>query len=384
VSDPVPDLVVLSHLRWCGVWQRPQHLMSRLARLRAAAGARTWFVEEPMTGAVAAPRLEHEDRDGITRVWLVVPADGRAPGAHVGFGGDGAEDYDELVAGLLQQQGRPPAPDVWLYTPMALDIAERLEPARLVYDVMDDLASFLNAPEGLALRQRRTLAEADVVFAGGRSLHAALVAAGRADAHLFPSGVETAHYERSRALRRARSRKVAGYVGVIDERLDLRLLADLAAALPQWTIRVVGPVVKIDPSTLPQSPNLEYPGLTAYKLLPEVMAGFDVALMPFALNQATRSISPTKTLEYLAAGLPVVSTRVPDVVADYRRVVHLADDGPGFAAACREVVRHSASEREQRVRAAGVRQEWDVIAQEMAELLDQIVRDGCADGSASA
>jgi hypothetical protein len=105
-----PDLVVLSHLRWCWVWQRPQHLVSRLARRRAAAGARTWFVEEPTTGDIAAPRLEHEERDGIVRVWLVIPADGRAPDAHVGFGGDGAEKYDELLAALLAEHGRPPAP----------------------------------------------------------------------------------------------------------------------------------------------------------------------------------------------------------------------------------------------------------------------------------
>jgi glycosyltransferase involved in cell wall biosynthesis len=267
---------------------------------------------------------------------------------------------------------------------MALDIAERLEPGRLVYDVMDDLASFRNAPQGLALRQRRSLAEADVVFAGGRSLHAALVAAGRPDAHLFASGVETAHYERSRTLRRRRTRKVAGYVGVIDERVNLTLLASLAAALSDWTIRVVGPVAKIDPTELPQAPNLEYPGFMPYDQLPEVMAGFDVALLPFALNQATRSISPTKTLEYLAAGLPVVSTRVPDVVADYHSVVHLADDGPGFATACRHVVRHSLRDRDRHVRAIRARHEWDVITEEMAELLDQVARDGLADGSASA
>ena len=364
----MPDLVVLSHLRWPWVWQRPQHLVSRLAAERRAVGARTFYVEEPLTADVPAPRLGVEELDGLTRVWLEVPG-GSEPVEYLPYMAEGTDDYADLLLDLLLKEGRPASPDVWLYTPMALDIAEALSPARLVYDVMDDLASFAHAAEGLRLRQRRALAEADVVFTGGRSLDRGVRALRGAGVHLFPSGVETAHYERSRALRVARERPVAGYVGVIDERLDLDLLRDLAAALPDWTLSVVGPVVKIDPDSLPQAPNLEYPGLVPYERLPAVMAGFDVALMPFALNAATRSISPTKTLEYLAAGLPVVSTRVPDVVADYRSVVHLADDGPGFAAACREVLQHSRADRDTRLRPIQARQEWDTIAAAMARLI---------------
>ena len=366
-----PDLVVLSHLRWPWVWQRPQHLVSRLARRRAADGARTWFVEEPVTSDVDAPRLEYEERDGLTRVWLEVPLGERCAEV-VGFAATGGEHYAELLADLFARAGRPPHPDVWLYTPTALDIAEHLQPGRLAYDVMDDLASFRNAPEGLRMRQRRALAEADVVFAGGRSLHRAVVAQGRPDSHLFPSGVETAHYARSRALRNGHRGQVAGYVGVIDERMDLQLLGELAAALPDWTLRIVGPVTKIEPGALPQAPNLEYPGMAAYEQLPQVMAGLDVALMPFARNEATRSLSPTKTLEYLAAGLPVVSTRVPDVVADYTGVVHFADDAAGFAAACREVVDHVTAERDRRLRPVQARHEWDVIAERMAGILESV------------
>jgi glycosyltransferase involved in cell wall biosynthesis len=159
-------------------------------------------------------------------------------------------------------------------------------------------------------------------------------------------------------------------VGVLDERLDLDLVRGLARALPDWTIRMVGPVTKIDPAHLPQGPNIEYRGHTPYEELPGVMADFDVALMPFALNEATRSISPTKTLEYLAAGLPVVSTRVPDVVADYSGVVHLTDDAAGFAAACREVVEHSREDRDRRLRPLQERQEWDWIAAAMLALVE--------------
>ncbi len=364
-----PDLVVLSHLRWDWVWQRPQHLVSRFARARAVAGARTWFVEEPLAGDVDEPELRSELLDGITRVQLVVPRFPAQPEL-LSFDARGAEGYPELLAGLLASAGSPPRPDVLVYTPMALELSERLAPRRLVADVMDDLAAFRAAPTGLALRQRRLLAEADVVFTGGRSLHRSVSQLRSTGCHLFPSGVETAHYASSRALRRPRSTRVAGYVGVVDERMDLGLVRGLAEALPDWTVRLVGPSMKVDPASLPQAPNLEYTGQVAYEDLPRVMAELDVALMPFALNESTRSISPTKTLEYLAAGLPVVSTRVPDVVADHADVVHLADDAPGFAAACRAVVEHSRDDRDRRLRPLQQRREWDWIAATMLELLD--------------
>ncbi len=371
-----PDLVVLSHLRWPWVWQRPQHLVSRLAKDRAAHGARTWFVEEPVVADIDAPRLATEQVDGMTRVWLEMPLaaspDVRSPNYPLdrGFEDPGARDYGDLLAAAFREAGRPGSPDVWVYTPMAMDLAQDLEAGRLVYDVMDDLASFKDAPAGLVLRQRRLLADADVVFTGGPSLHRGIQRQRTDGVHLFRSGVETAHYAESRRLRTTHERPVAGYVGVVDERLDLELIGRLALDLPDWTVRIVGPIAKIRPEDLPQAPNIEYPGMASYDELPAVMAGFDVALMPFALNDATRNISPTKTLEYLAAGLPVVSTRVPDVVADYADVVHLADDGAGFAAACRKVVTDDRQTRDSRVRPLQARQEWDHIAESMTALIE--------------
>jgi len=161
---------------------------------------------------------------------------------------------------------------------------------------------------------------------------------------------------------------VAGYVGVVDERLDLRLMAGLAAALPDWDVEVVGPVTKIAEADLPSVPNLRWLGGRPYDELPSMMAGFDVALMPFARNEATRSISPTKTLEYLAAGLPVVSTRIGDVVADYGHVVALADESAGFAAECRRLHRERAGSRPD-VEAVLHRQHWDTIARSMDALM---------------
>ena len=375
-----PDLVVLSHLRWTWVWQRPQHLVSRFAAARARSGGRTWFVEEPVLADVDAPVLGAEDvGGGVTRVWLSVPRAGRGaagadpwrPTPAVGFDVAGAESYGVLLRGLLDDAGVD-GPDVLLYSPMALDLAEAVGPERLLYDVMDDLASFRGAPAGLQLRHRRALTEADVVFAGGRSLHAAASRHRSGTTLLVPSGVETGHFATSAALRQEHARPVAGYVGVVDERLDLGLIAALAERLPGWTVRIVGPVAKIDEADLPQGPRIEYAGMVAYADLPRVLAGFDVALMPFALNEATRSISPTKTLEYLAAGLPVVSTRVPDVVADHAARVVLVDDADGMATACRRALLETAEQRESRMRLVSREHEWDVIAGRMLAATDAV------------
>jgi glycosyltransferase involved in cell wall biosynthesis/beta-glucosidase/6-phospho-beta-glucosidase/beta-galactosidase len=366
-----PDLVVLSHLRWTFVWQRPQHLVRRLAEERAARGARTWFVEEPLVGEVDEPVLRQEQHGPVTRLVLVVPLRMAQP-QHRGFALPGTEDYGDRVREVLARAGRPPQPDALLYTPMALDLARELEPGRLFYDVMDDLASFRNAPKGLRMRQEELLREAGVVFTGGRSLHRSIASRRHHDVHLFASGVDVEHYAASRAQRCRREpgeRPVAGYVGVLDERLDLELLDELAEALPDWTVRLVGPTAKIEATSLPAGENIEYLGQARYEELPGIMAGFDVALMPFALNQATRSISPTKTLEYLAAGLPVVSTRVADVVADYSDVVHFADDAQGFADACRVVVEHPAAERDALLRPIEAEKSWDAIAARMSALM---------------
>ena len=355
-----PDLVVLSHLRWDWVWQRPQHLISRLAP-----GRRTWFVEQPMPADVSAPTLRHADAGPVRRVWLEVPADG----TEFEFASSNSVDYPELLIRLLGDAAV--GSDVWVYGPSALPMAEALRPRLLVYDMMDDVSAFAFGGDAMAQMQRRALRRADVVFTGGRSLYRTACGVRGADGtHLFPSGVETDHYARTRALCQPRERPVAGYVGVLDERLDLDLIADLAAKLDDWDIQLVGPVTKIDPADLPQAPNLFYPGMQPYERLPHVMAQFDVALMPFALNDATRSISPTKTLEYLAAGLPVVSTRVPDVVADWGDVVRFGDDGAQFALACTAARDDCQSTRDEQVAPRARRHEWYSIAGQMRALMN--------------
>jgi len=352
----VSELVVFSHLRWTFVWQRPQHLISRLATNR-----RTWFVEEPLPADVSEPVLRTETHGPVTRVWLEVPS----TEPHVGFGGPEAAPYEEALRALL---GDPENRIAWLYTPMAFNLAESVGHDLLVYDVMDDLASFRHADAGVRFAQRQSLRVADVVFTGGRSLQQS-VAGVRPDAHLFASGVEPEHYAVERPPRPEGAPTVGGYVGVIDERIDLGLVDGLAAALPGWEIRMVGPVAKIDPEILPRRENITYPGPKPYERLPQVLAGFDVALMPFALNESTRSISPTKTLEYLAAGLPVVSTRVPDVVADHGSVVAFADDAEGFAAECFAALGSDSAGLRARVDALLRLHHWDAIAARMETIL---------------
>jgi glycosyltransferase involved in cell wall biosynthesis len=362
-----PELVVFSHLPWTFVWQRPQHIISRLAR-----GRRTWFVEEcRVVAGIDRPRLCVQQAGPVTRVWLDVPG----PERLAGFDDPAAESYPEAVAELL---GSDPARTVWTYTPMAMPLIDRLDRSLLAYDAMDDLSAFAFASPCMRQRQRELLDQADVVFAGGRSIHAGIQGRTEAPLHLFPSGVDPEHYAQARSVRAQRpegGRPVAGYVGVIDERLDLGIVRGLAQRLPDWDIEMVGPVFKIPPQSLPQAPNIRYPGMKRYEELPAVMAGFDVALMPFALNEATRSISPTKTLEYLAAGLPVVSTRIADVVADFSGVVDLQEDADGFAAACRRVHEHSRDRRDATVRPLLAYHRWDAIAQRMQQHLDELAPD---------
>jgi glycosyltransferase involved in cell wall biosynthesis len=261
------------------------------------------------------------------------------------------------------------APLVWLYTPMMLALADAFPHAPVVYDKMDELKKFAGADQRIPKREALLLGRAEIVFAGGRSLYRSVQ--GRTK-HLrcYPSGVDVEHFATAlrvaphAVLRPYAGRPIFGYVGVIDERLDLALVDGLAAARPDATIVLVGPVTKIDERTLPRRENIVYLGKRGYDELPALLAGFDVALMPFALNEHTENISPTKTLEYLAAGCPVVSTAVPDVVADHADVVRIGGDLPSFveevaAAEHRDLERHVRAEA--KLRAAT----WDGIVAAM-------------------
>jgi len=359
------DLLCFSHLRWNFVFQRPNHLMSR-----AAATRRVLFIEEPIYGTGQPHVTTSEAQPNL----LVL-----TPHLPQGLTGLGAITAQRTVLERMYTELRVSDPLVWLYTPMALDLTEQLSPSAVIYDCMDELSGFHGAPAALQLLEARLLARADLVFTGGASLCRAKRRR-RRDAHLFPSSVDLHHFQaaRSKVDEPADQRELPGprlgFFGVIDERMDLELIANVARQRPDWSIVLVGPVVKIDPASLPRLPNIHYLGQKTYDELPRYLAGWDVAIMPFAMNDATRFISPTKTLEYLAGGKPVVSTPIADVVSPYgeQGLVAIARDADEFVAAAARILAGERPERE-RVDAFLARNSWDQTWQAMASLIEDAV-----------
>jgi UDP-galactopyranose mutase len=326
-------LICFSHLRWNFVFQRPQHLMSRFAR-----SMRVIFWEEPvLVEALGAAQLAVEicPASGVEVVVPQLPAQA-----------DRSTDAATLRQ-LLDTLALDPAGPLmrWYYTPMMLPFSDGLRADCTVYDCMDELANFKHAPAELLTLEQRLIERADLVFTGGYSLYEA-----KRDrhprVHAFPSSVDVAHFAAARHAgtdpddQAMLSRPRLGYYGVVDERMDLDLLEGLAHARPDWSIVILGPVVKISEADLPRRPNLHFLGGKSYDELPAYLRGWDIALMPFAINDATRFISPTKTPEYLAGGRPVVSTPIRDVIRHYGEVtaVKIAADLPGFVAACEEAL----------------------------------------------
>jgi UDP-galactopyranose mutase len=365
-----PPILVYSHLRWASVFQRPQQLMSRLARERDVV-----FVEEPLS-TNGRPAWELE-----SPVPRLVVARAHVPAANaIAFGGPHVVGLSGMLRRLLRRLRIGPHV-AWLYTPMALPLARTLGPELIAYDCMDELAAFDGAPPELPGLEAELLRAADVVFTGGPSLYRAKRER-HPFVHCFPSSVDAAHFARARAPlpeappQRGLPRPRLGFYGVLDERLDRDLLDAVACARPDWQLVVAGPVAKIAPESLPRRPNVHYPGPVAYADLPAYLAGWDVCLLPFARNAATRFISPTKTLEYMAAEKPIVTTPIRDVVEPYADVVYAGEGPAAFVAACERALGASAAERE--ARAARMREivagtSWDRTAAAMAR---ELVRAG--------
>lgn len=328
-EENIPVLVCFSHLRWRFVYQRPQHLMSRAARTY-----RVIFVEEPIATERAMPWLELcDDKSGVE---VLIP---RLPDRYLADEEARNDAQRTLLSHSLRNLplGRFIA---WYYTPMSLPYSDHLEPSLTVYDCMDELSAFKQAPPELVERERRLIEKADLVFTGGLSLYDAKRQL-HSRVYPMPSSVDIEHFSTAREpLPEPQDQaEIAhprlGFHGVIDERLDLALLDEVARQRPNWQFVLVGPVAKIDEDSLPERANIHYLGGKPYDELPDYLAGWDVALMPFALNESTRFISPTKTPEYLAGGRPVVSTPITDVVRTYgdTGIVRIARNAPEFIAA---------------------------------------------------
>ncbi len=368
-QPPPPDIVCLSHLRWDFVFQRPQHLMTRLG-----ADHRIFFVEEPRFED-GPEHLEVRQVEAGVRVAVPVVASWRR------------QDSSQLVPvqrALLDRlfHGERIRDYVlWFYTPMALPLCRRLAPLAVVYDCMDELSGFAGAPAALGALEAELLERADVVMTGGRSLYEAKRTR-HANVHAFPSSVDVAHFVKARSRQADPPDQASiptprlGFAGVIDERMDLALVEDVARRRPDWHLVMLGPVAKIDPASLPRSPNIHWLGMKAYADLPRYFAGWQVGLLPFARNAATRYISPTKTPEYLAAGLAVVSTSIRDVVTPYgdRGLAHIADYAAGFVAAVEAALREDAAMRQPAADAFLGQGSWDQTTRRMRALMLEAAR----------
>ena len=329
-----PTLLCFSHLRWDFVFQRPQHLMSRFADEMTVV-----YWEEPMEiGPKETPMLRVRTADDFPNVRIVVP--------HLPQGLD--EDQrtaalkrllDAYSAGL----GRPIV--AWYYTPMMLPFSRDLDASVVVFDAMDELSKFKFAPQNLLDLEQELIDRADLVFTGGSSLYEAKKDR-HASVHLFPSSVDRTHFAKARATQfdpadqEELPRPRLGFYGVIDERFDIDLLDKVAEMRPDWSFVMVGPVVKISEEDLPKRRNIYYLGGKKYEQLPAYLSGWDVAIMPFAMNESTQFISPTKTPEYLAGGKPVVSAPIKDVVRHYGHLqgVGIASTPEEFVAECERML----------------------------------------------
>jgi glycosyltransferase involved in cell wall biosynthesis len=361
------DLVCFSHLRWDWVYQRPQHLLKR-----GAAERRVFFIEEPIFDN-GSMRLDVGERQ--EGVYVVVP--------HLPEGLQSKVATAAVLKDLVERFFADYSVKdyvAWYYTPMALEFTRDLKPSATVYDCMDELSAFTGAPEALRFLEHELMRRADVVFTGGHSLYEA-----KRDRHPFihpfPSSIDRDHFMQARKDlpdpedQKSIAHPRLGFFGVIDERFDAELIKSIATARPHWQLVMIGPVTKIDPASLPQRPNIHYLGAKTYAELPQYLAGWDVALLPFAINEATRFISPTKTPEYLAAGKPVVSTPITDVVRPYGELglVRIAGSPEEFIQAIEQSLTSEAKDEEDwlnRVDRFLSQTSWDDTWARMSDLID--------------
>ena len=371
--DPTrPTLLCFSHLRWNFVFQRPQHVMSRFAQDMTVV-----YWEEPMEiGRKETPYLKVREAEDFPNVRVVVP--------HLPEGMSEERREESLKRLLDAHIASVRGPLVaWYYTPMMLPFSSHITPDVTVYDCMDELSKFKFAPEHLLSFEQELIDRSDLVFTGGSSLYEAKKDRHHS-VHCFPSSVDRAHFQKARTplpepedqatLKRPR----LGFYGVIDERFDIDLLRQMADLRPNWSFVMVGPVVKIAEDELPRAANIHYVGPKTYEQLPSYLSGWDVALMPFAMNDSTQFISPTKTPEYLSGGKPVVSTPIKDVVRHYGHLqgVKIACDAESFVRCCEQALELSRDPEGDWLAEADVMlsaTSWDITQARMAGLIGEVL-----------
>ncbi len=353
--DKTNTVIVFSHLRWEFVWQRPQHILSRIAKNK-----KLIFIEEP-----TAEEKVYSPAENIT---VVQPQTGPTNGKELAkiakhYAGD--TKIGETV--------------FWFYSPMFVDVLDELQPGLVVFDVMDELSAFKGAPPELLAKEKKLFGFADIVFTGGKSLYESK-RKHHNNVFCFPSSVEREHFETALSDLPAPTdlvdvkKPIVGYYGVIDERIDLDLLGKAADMLPDVSLVMIGPVVKIHQEALPKNPNIFYPGGKQYKELPAYLKQFDIAMMPFALNESTKFISPTKTLEYMAAKKPIISSPINDVVSTFDKEVKIFKTPEQFVQLVNYFLNEPAFDKQTREKAQSEFIEatsWDKTVQKMVEIIDE-------------
>lgn len=356
------EIVCFSHLRWDFVFQRPQHLLTRFAD-----HFRIFYIEEP---------VYHAAQDHCTEV---IHHNIHILRPHVQSGPGERESISRQKVLLKKLFARHKINEyiLWYYTPMALELTDELKPVVTVYDCMDELSAFKFAPPALKQQEKKLMEKADVVFTGGYSLYEAKKHQHK-NIYAFPSSIDKKHFVSARSVKHDPQDQASiphprfGFYGVIDERFDIDLIREVAEQRPQWQIVLIGPVVKIDPESLPKNKNIHYLGGKKYSELPAYLAGWDIAMVSFAINESTRFISPTKTPEYLAAGKPVISTPIRDVVESYGNdeLVHIVNNASEF-------IRTAEAELKVTDRQAWLQQvdkalalcSWDTTVDDMREIM---------------
>lgn len=359
------DIICFCHLRWNFVYQRPQHLLSRFAKEN-----RVFFFEEPIYDA-SSPHYTLT-ADETSKTLVVTP--------HLPEGIDTITAQRELLDNLIAAESINPG-IAWYYSPMSLAFSNHLSPGLIVYDCMDELSAFRFAPTALKQYESMLFDKADIVFTGGHHLYEAKQYL-HENIHPFPSSIDKAHFAQARQSLPEPADQAdiphprIGFYGVVDERFNISLLKEVALLHPAWHFVVVGPVVKIDPATLPVADNIHYIGGRSYNELPFYLSGWDVAMMPFALNESTKYISPTKTPEFLAGGKPVVSTSIRDVVIPYGRdgLVEIADTVKEFSEAI-QLLLHAKDNKEwlEKTDQFLANISWDKTFSEMLGLINETI-----------
>ena len=362
-SDPIEafSLVVHSHLQWDWVWQRPQQFITRLSHKHPVLFIETSITED--NSAVASQSHRHlADYPNIFVLNVQFPRN-KWNDAHF-VDAQRVRLVREFIESPL---GEPFAnPVQWFYDPMAVTaFAGKMNEIATVYDCMDELSKFKGAPQEMVDREKILLEKADVVFAGGQRLYESKRRL-NSNCFFYGCGVDTAHFAKARNLSKPSPlahlpAPVLGYIGVIDERLDYQLLADLADANKEWSIVMIGPVIKVSESSLPRRPNLHWLGGKAYTELPDYGGGFDLCLMPFALNESTEFINPTKSMEYAAMAKPIVSTAILEFVERPSDFISVANSHADFIAKCRESLANPDQQAIARGLSIAEKNTWDSI-----------------------